>query len=370
MNGGETVGAELETPALILDRAVLDRNLAAMAARASAAGASLWPHAKTHKTAEIARLQLEHGAAGITAATVHEAEVFATAGAGDVLLAYPPVGDWRLDRIVALARRVRLRVVLDDPGVVSALSRAARGAGVEVGWLWEVDCGVGRCGTEPGRRAAEAVSAVIAAEPNNVPFAGVMAFAGHAYQAADDAELDRIAAAERAAVVDTATALAERGIEAPALSIGTTPTISRLPASPVVAFEIRPGNYVFNDASQVALGTASLEECALSVLTTVVSRPAPDRLILDCGSKAMTSERPSPRSPGLGIVLGHPEVTVERAFEEHAIASCDPSSPLAIGDRVRVVPDHACPAVNLHSCIHVSRGTTIVEEWSVRARGW
>ncbi|MBS1878019.1 MAG: alanine racemase [Actinobacteria bacterium] len=360
---------ELATPSLLVDEAILDANLEGMARHVARAEADLWPHAKTHKTAELVRRQLEHGAVGVTAATLREAETFAEAGAPAVLIAYPPVGRWRLDRLAALARRTSVRVALDDVAQVRALDAACRGAGVRIGWLWEVDCGVGRCGGESGAPAAGAVAAVVT-EVDAAPFAGLMTFAGHAYQAADDAELERIAADERAAVEVSAAALRERGVEVPALSIGTTPTVSRLRPGGREHFEVRPGNYVFNDASQVALGVAALEQCALSVLATVVSRPAPGRLILDCGSKALTTERPSPRSPAFGIVLDHPEVEICRLFEEHAIAAASPGCALRPGDRVRVVPNHACPVVNLHDRLHLLRDGKVVEEWRVAARGW
>jgi D-serine deaminase-like pyridoxal phosphate-dependent protein len=325
------------TPVLILDRAVAERNVVRMAERARRAGAALWPHAKTHKSVELARLQRAHGAAGLTVATLHEAELFAAEGFADILVAYPPAGESRIDRLVALARRARVRVALDDEAAVDELEA--------------------RCA------AAGRVSAA--------PFAGLLAFAGHAYGAVDDAELDAVAAQERAAVDSTAAALREGGVHPPALSIGTTPTASRLPAAPLGAgYELRPGNDVFNDVSQVALGVAALEDCALSVLATVVSRPDPRRVILDCGTKALSGDRPSPRIRGLGAVLGHPGLTVERLYEEHSIATSAGPCDLPTGSRVRVVPNHACAAANLHATMHVLDGGELVDAWPVAARGW
>jgi D-serine deaminase-like pyridoxal phosphate-dependent protein len=219
---------------------------------------------------QIAGLQREHGAAGITVATLAEAEYFAGEGFDDILLAYPPVGDWRLARLTDLARRARLRVVLDDAGVLAGLIKACRAAGVAIGYLWEVDCGTGR---------------------------------------------------------------------------------------------------VFYDATQVALGLIGPPGCALSVLATVIGRPDPRRVILDAGSKALSAERLTPRAPGFGLVLGHPELTVERLYEQHAIAGAPHGSGLRVGDRVRIVPNHACTTANLHRRALVAEGDEVVDVWSIGAAG-
>ncbi|MDX6514322.1 MAG: hypothetical protein QOE36_3826 [Gaiellaceae bacterium] len=358
---------EVTTPALLVDGPKLVRNVAEMAERVRGAGVALWPHCKTHKTPEIAALQREHGAAGLTVATLREAEVFAAAGHADLLVAYPPVGRDRLDRLTALARTVRLRVALDSEEALSGLDAACRTTGVEIGWLWEVDPGTHRLGTPPGAVTAQLV-APLAERYRHAPFDGVLAFAGHAYGAQSSEELHVVAAAERAAARETAEELAALGIEASARSVGTTPTAHQLEAAEGVT-EIRPGNYVFYDATQVALGLVPVERCALSVLATVVGRPDPRRLILDCGSKALTTERLTTRTPGLGVVAGHDELTVDRVFEEHAIVEASEPSPIPIGARLRVIPNHACPCANLHERMLVTDGDEVVDEWRIAARG-
>jgi D-serine deaminase-like pyridoxal phosphate-dependent protein len=354
------------TPALVIDRARLRRNITEMAGRARDAGVALWPHGKTHKCAEIAALQREAGAAGLTVATLTEAEYFAAAGATDILLAYPPVGEWRLERLAALAMKARLRVVLDDAAALDALIVAARDAGARIPYLWEVDCGTGRLGTPPGEATALAIQNAPQAE--ECPFDGLMTFGGHAYGAADDDALDAAARDERDALAATAIALTDKGIDAPTRSAGTTPTSHRLgPDSGLT--EIRPGNYVFYDATQVALGLVPAERCALSVLATVVGRPAPDRIILDAGSKALAAERLTQRAEGFGIVEGHPQLTVERLYEQHAIVHSDGPTQLALGDRVRVVPNHACAAANLHRQALIVEQDEIVDCWRIGAAG-
>jgi D-serine deaminase-like pyridoxal phosphate-dependent protein len=364
--GAEAPLLTLPTPALVIERPALLANIDAMALRARRAGAALWPHGKTHKCAEVAGLQRSHGAAGLTVATLAEAEYFVAAGFRDVLLAYPPVGEWRLRQLAALARRASLRVVLDDAGVLENLIDACRLTGARVPYLWEVDCGTGRLGTPPG----EATAAVLQAAPDapECPFGGLMTFGGFAYGAADDAALDAAAAAEREAIHETARALQRRGIAVPARSAGTTPTTSRL--GPHSGFdEIRPGNYVFYDATQVALGVAERERCALSVLATVVGRPDPRRLILDAGSKALTAERMTERTQGFGFVRNHPELTVARLYEQHAIVTAPAPSDIPVGSRVRIVPNHACTTTNLHRRALVVEDGDVIDAWSIGAAG-
>ena len=364
--GAEAPLLTMPTPALVIERPALLANIDEMASRARRAGAALWPHGKTHKCAEVAGLQRSHGAAGLTVATLAEAEYFVAAGFEDILLAYPPVGEWRLRQLAALARRARIRVVLDDAGVLENLIGACRLTGVRVPYLWEVDCGTGRLGTPPGAPTAAVIEA--APQAPECPFGGLMTFGGFAYGARDDAELDAAAAAELQAIDDTARALEHRGISVPARSAGTTPTTSRLgPDSPID--EIRPGNYVFYDATQVALGLVGRERCALSVLATVVGRPDPRRLILDAGSKAVTAERMTERAAGFGFVRDHPELTVARLYEQHAIVTSGAPSAIPVGARLRIVPNHACTTTNLHRRALVVEDGEVLDAWSIGAAG-
>jgi D-serine deaminase-like pyridoxal phosphate-dependent protein len=356
------------TPALVVDRKVLLENIEAMAARASAAGVGLRPMAKTHKSPAIGRLQLEAGAVGLTVATLREAEVFAAAGFEDLLIASPPIGEWRVQRLVELATRVRLRVTVDSHAAVQQLDEACRRSGVEVGYLWEVDCGVGRFGTAPGEPSAAAIARSAGAS-THCRFDGLLAFGGHAYAASGPDEIALAAQDERNAVTGTAAALTALGIDAEVRSIGTTPTAHFLADADGIT-ELRPGNYAFYDATQVALGLVGQQRCALTVLATVVSRPSATRVILDSGSKAMAAERPSPLTVGFGLVRGHPELRVERLFEEQAIAVADEACELPVGARVHVVPNHACAAANLHRRILVVEDGAVVDAWPVDARGW
>jgi D-serine deaminase-like pyridoxal phosphate-dependent protein len=359
---------DLVTPALIVDRSRLVANISEMAARARGLVIALRPHAKTHKSPAIAALQREHGAIGLTVATLTEAEGFADEGVDDLLLTAPPVGGWRLERLVALARRVRIRAAVDSVEVVDALDRACARHGVEIGYLWEVDCGVGRFGTAPGAPTAELIAGVVE-RAGHASFDGLLTFGGHAYAATSPEEIAAASRDEQEAIAQTVGALADLGIETAVRSVGSTPTAHAMRSADGIT-EIRPGNYVFYDATQVALGVVGLDRCALSVLATVTSRPAPDRLILDSGSKALSAERLSTLTPGFGLIEAHPGLRVDRLYEEQAIVHSDEPCEIPVGARVRVVPNHACAAANLHSQMVVVDQDGVIDVWPVATREW
>lgn len=322
-----------------------------MAAHAAGQGVALRPHAKTHKAPELARRQLAAGATGLTVATVGEAEVFVDAGATDVFIAYPLWTDGDLAaRLAALAERARLLV-----GVDSAASAERLPAGSEV--AVEVDCGLRRSGVIP--RDAGPVAAAAAAAGCRV--AGVFTFPGHSYApgAAAGALADEGRALEQAAA-----SLAAAGLPCELRSGGCTPTAPSTPGG--VVTELRPGVYVFNDAQQVALGTADLDDVALCVAATVVSVPAADRVVLDAGSKVLGPERP-PWVPGHGLLPEHPGAVVSGLWEHHAVVDPGPHR-LRLGDRVAVVPNHVCTAVNLATELLVASGGEVVDRWAVTAR--
>jgi D-serine deaminase-like pyridoxal phosphate-dependent protein len=360
--------ADVPTPALILDRKVLQQNIDDMAARTRAISLELRPHLKTHKSIEIARLQRSAGASGFTVATVNEAEVFASAGFDNLLLASPPVGKWRIDRLLDLARNSNLSVTLDSTTALLALDEASHKRGINLSFLWEIDSGVGRFGTLPGGPTASEIAEALP-RLRSCTFAGLMTFGGRGYAVGSEAELERSAQGERDAISETVDALAAHGIDVRLGSIGSTPHASKLaPARGIT--ETRPGNYVFNDATQVALGVADESRCALSVLTTVLARPTSERAIFDAGSKALASDHLTPRTTDFGFVLGQPQIRLQRLFEEHAIAAIPADIALDIGDRVRVVPNHSCASTNLHSQFLVVEDGNFIDVWPVDARGF
>jgi D-serine deaminase-like pyridoxal phosphate-dependent protein len=353
--------AELGTPLAVVDEAIMEANLERMARLARDGGVRLRPHAKTHKSVDVARRQLAHGAIGLTVATMTEAEVFAAAGVDDLLIAHPPVGRAKLRRLESLAERVnRLAVALDDVGVARALPEK-----VEV--LWEVDTGQHRIGTAPGEPTVSAVRTVVAAIGND-RFRGLISHGGHVYSAKDQPERRTAAEQETGGMLETASLLRAAGIEVRELSIGSTPTVGMASLDGIT--EIRPGTYVYGDANMVRLGVQPIEQCALGVIARVVSTPAPDRAVVDAGSKALSADLRVPGTEGFGIVVGKEHLLVERLSEEHAVLSAATATGLSVGDFVLIIPTHACTTVNLHRELLVIATDGRFRRQPVDALGW
>lgn len=338
------------TPYLVVDRDVLEDNLAAP----DPPGIAVRPHVKTHKCVEIARRQLDAGAVGITVATVGEAEVFADAGCDDVFLAYPVLAVGRRgERLAALARRIRLRVGVDSVAAAHVLAAAV---GQECEVLVEVDSGQHRTGVAPGDAGTVATGAVDA----GLDVVGVFTFPGHSYApgAGEAAAHD-----ESAALAEAAASLAAADVQARVRSGGSTP--SRTATDATVVTEMRPGVYAVNDAQQWELGSCGRAEIALTAAATVVSR-RPGRVVLDAGSKILGADRP-PWATGFGRLLDHPDARVVALSEHHA--TVDLADPPPLGAVVRVVPNHACNAVNLVDELTVVADGVEVDRWTVAARG-
>lgn len=348
----------LDTPFLEVDLDVLERNLARGAAHAAANGLDLRPHAKTHKSPEIGRRQLAHGAVGLSLATVSEAELFADAGFGDIFIAYPVwPSERRAGRIRNLAERVRLRLGVDSIETAERLGGVLARDTVEV--LVEVDSGHHRSGVAP----TDAGEVAVAAARVGLRVMGVFTFPGHAYSpdARESASRDEAAAIGRAAE-----SLEAVGIEPVVRSGGSTP--SRAATDSSVLTETRPGVYVFNDAQQVELGSCGFDDVALTARTTVVSRRGND-VIVDAGSKALGADRAAWAS-GYGRVLELPDARITALSEHHAtVRIADSDLVPALGSELRIVPNHVCNAVNLADELVVVQGGAFVDSWPVVARG-
>lgn len=349
------------TPIAVVDDAVLTHNIERMQAIANAAGSALRPHAKTHKSARVASRQRAAGAIGLTVATLREAEYFADHGIDDLLLAHPPVGEPKLARLRALAQRVpRLAVTTDSLDVVTGLPPT-----VEV--LWEIDTGQHRVGVVPGPEAYNAVQTLVE-RVGPERFRGLLTHAGHSYKTPERADQLRIAREEVGLLLAMADELRARGIEVREISVGSTPTAS-LAAEVRGMTELRPGTYVYGDANQAALGSLSLEDCALAVIATVVSTPERHRIVIDAGAKALAADAAAPGRRGHGLVLGHPDWVIERLSEEHGVITSSERIRARVGDRVAIVPNHVCVTVNLHGNLLVVRdGESFWDE--AGARGW
>jgi len=366
---------DLRTPCVLIDYARLERNIDRMQVAAGARGLRLRPHAKTHKSVDLARLQIGRGAVGICCAKLGEAEIFANAGIEDIRLPYP-LNPVNADRVLALLDRTHLSFIVDDPNVAREWSSALSAAGREVDVLVKVDVGFHRCGIDPSREGAAELVARIAELPG-ITFRGLLSHAGQAYHAASEAELSAIACAETRVLRDLAAHVDALGVRVREISVGSTPT-ARFSLQQEGLTELRPGNYVYYDRTQVALGSATFDDCALTVLARVVSRPASDRVILDSGSKTLTTDvgRGSADMRGYGAVLEaldrpvpDANLLVERLSEEHATVRASGECALAPGDLVRVVPNHSCVVSNLVDHAWIVNGADVVERLDISARG-
>jgi D-serine deaminase-like pyridoxal phosphate-dependent protein len=354
--------SDLPTPALLLDLDKLDRNLQRMASKAENLGVALRPHIKTHKCVEIARRQASLGARGITVSTLYEARVFARNGFDDITWAYPLIVS-RLHEVANLAREVTLRVVVDSADAVVALETLAQPLHV---WL-KVDCGYHRAGVDPDRDASVELAERITESPY-LNFDGILTHSGHAYHATSGEDLRNIALEERSVMIEFAEKLRQRGIPRVAVSIGSTPAMSAAADLSGVS-EIRPGNYALYDLTQVRLGAARVRDCAATVLTTVVSA-APGRCVIDAGALSLskdlgpsTAERPS-----YGEIFSDYERgaldsgrQIVDVSQEHGIVA----EASAVGDKLRILPNHSCLTVAHFDAFVVVRGDSVVDRWKI-----
>jgi D-serine deaminase-like pyridoxal phosphate-dependent protein len=374
---------DLPTPSVLVDKTRLERNIDRMQAAVDAHGIRLRPHAKTHKSPLLARLQIERGAVGVCCAKLGEAEVFADAGIEDIRLPYPlhPVN---AERVIKLLDRTHLSFIVDDLEVARGWSRALEQSGRSVDVLVKVDVGFHRCGIDPDdRRAAETVARV--AELPGLTLRGLLSHAGHGYGATSEEEASLIASSEARLLTDLRGAIEQLGPSIEEISVGATPTARYSVQQPGVT-EMRPGNYIYYDRTQVGLGSATWDDCALTVLARVVSTPAPDRLILDSGSKTLTNDLArgfSGACAGYGVVFEALDSTqpnsalvIERLSEEHAtVRILGGATPLRTGDLVRVVPNHSCVVSNLVDAVWLVTGgdgpnkCEILDQLPIAARG-
>jgi D-serine deaminase-like pyridoxal phosphate-dependent protein len=330
-----------DTPFLALDLEVLERNLQNMAALAKAAGVKLRPHTKTHKSPYIAKKQLEYGAAGITVAKLGEAEVMAEHGIDDILIAFPLVGRNKLKRFSDLLGRAKLTVGLDDIAVAKGINDVGEAHKRRIPVYADVDTGLHRM----GRGVAESIGPIL--EIAKLPYLelrGLMSHTGHAYAKPTAEEIRTIAIEDAELMNEVRLQLAKQGVEVPEISVGASATARFIPDIPH-ATEMRPGMYAFNDRFVMAAGGAEVEDCAVTVVATVVARPTPNRIIIDAGSKTFAAD--AFKHGGHGHVIGHPNVTLRSLSEEHGTIEVTGDSDLRIGDVLRIIPNHICPSINL-----------------------
>jgi len=350
---------ELDTPALVVDLDAMQRNIQLMADFLGDGPVRLRPHMKTHKTPQIALLQIQAGAVGVTCQKVGEAEAMVDGGVEDVLIANQIVGPVKIARLMDLAQRARVMVAVDNADNVADLSRAAVAAGVTLGALVEINHGMNRCGTEPGQPTLDL--ARIVADAPGLRFMGLQAYEGHVVML-PDFEARKAAVEQALAIAMDSKALIEAdGLPVPVFSGGGTGSYAITGRYPGVT-ELQAGSYVTMDVGYKRIGMPF--ECALTVLTTIVSRPRDGVMVGDSGLKVITPEF------GMPDIVGLPGAKVIYLSEEHTkIEVSEPLPQVKVGDKIELIPSHGCTTFNLHDWVYMTRNDVVEHAWRVTARG-
>jgi D-serine deaminase-like pyridoxal phosphate-dependent protein len=351
---------EIQTPAVVVDRARLEANIARLQSAMDERGVALRPHAKTHKSVRIARMQLDAGARGITVGTIGEAETFAAAGIADLFLAYPIWAEGpKAARLRAVHDAANLRVGVDSAEGAQRVAAAVAGSRTPLHALVEIDPGLHRSGVLPD----EAVAVARAARELGLVIDGVFAHGGHSY---DPARRARAAQDEVESLEAAASQLQSAGFDVETISAGSTPTMIAAAAGRVN--EMRAGTYVLGDRQQWVLGAIPAEGIAAVVAATVVS-VHPDRFVLDSGAKSLTKDK-ADWLVGYGEIVGYLDSVIERLSDYHAVVRTpEGAGRPKLGDVVAIAPNHICPVIDLFDSFHVIADDGTTERWPVDARG-
>lgn len=359
---------DLVTPNFLVDLDILEMNIEKMAITCKAQGVTLSPMIKTHKSSAIAGLQRKYGATGFLTGTLDEADGLIQKGFENITLAYPVAGEANIARVVDLAGRTDLTICLDGGAAAMELDAALRAAGRKMKYLIIIDCGLGRFGVVPDE--APALAAELAS-CKALSLRGISTHPGQAYAASGPEDIAKVAREEIQALAAAKEALTAKGFSVPVVATGSTPTASLAVASGVVTV-LRPGNYVFFDNIQMALGTATEADCSFTVLATVVSNPKPDILIIDAGSKCLGLDKGAHGNSllaGFGLVKGHPELLVAALSEEVGKIRIVGPTTVTVGDKIQIIPNHACSAANMTSSLIGHRSGAVERSIPVDLRG-
>ncbi len=359
----------LDTPALLIDRIKMRTNLVEMAELCSNAGVKLRPHIKTHKIGEIALAQNELSGNGIAVVKLSEAEVMSEIGISDIQIANQIIGEIKLARLSRLARTRLISVCVDSREGIDQLDRYLDIGSKKLNLFIEIDTGMKRAGITDNTEVYQLVREI--KKSRKLSFHGLMSHSGNIYGAEGVDQVYRIAADEIRIITDMAKILREQGITVKEISVGSTPSALYLKRAEGIT-EFRPGNYVFYDNIQVSLGVTQADRCALAVMATVISRPQRNRIIIDAGSKSLGLDRGVHGSQlirGHGLVREHPSAVIERLSEEHGIIRVHEDNPLRIGDRITIIPNHACSVTNLFDLAYIIEEDQVIDCWYIIARG-
>lgn len=346
--------SQIDTPAVVIDIDVAQRNIEAFQKYCDQHGLALRPHIKTHKLPRFAKAQIDAGAVGINCQKIGEAEVMADAGIDNILITYNILGAAKLKRLRALHERIKVAVTADSTVVIEGLSWAFANALKPLAIFVECDTGAKRCGAQSPQDAVELARRISASQ--GLEFAGLMTYPAKGGTAV-----------VQSFMTETKARLSKAGLPCHCITSGGTPDGWQAHLAPV-ATEYRTGTYIYNDRSLVEGGCCALTDCALTVLTTVVSTPTADRAIIDAGSKILTSDLIG--LSGYGAVVDHPRLVVSGLSEEHGHLDCSAApGRLNVGDRIRIVPNHACVVSNMVDAVHLVQGSSVVAVEPVAARG-
>lgn len=356
---------ELDTPVAIIDLDIMEKNIYEMSEMAKNSAIQLRPHIKTHKVPEIASLQIKAGAKGITCAKLGEAEVMVDSiGVDDVFIANLIVGEQKIKRLLKLSEKAKVIVGIDSVDVAQPISDYAMKRGIKIPVLIKIDVGLQRLGVPYGKPGLELAKKID--KMKGLKLEGIYTHEGHAYGVTDNSQIKTIALSAGDMMLRTADMIKNAGIGINTISVGSTPTV-RTSLTIKGITEVRPGAYVFNDYFETRLGVSSENDCAFTILSTVISVPSENRAIIDAGTKSYTSDKA--QAFGIyGLIKGMPDVKLVRAYEEHGVLDI-PKGKLKVGDKIEVIPNHVCPAVNLYDEIVALRKDRVETIWQVSARG-
>ncbi len=357
---------DLDTPSLLVDLDRMERNIQQWQADISAQGVALRPHVKTHKVPDIARQQLHAGACGVTVAKVSEAEVFAESGVSDIFIAYPVIGQPKWKRIADLARTCTVTVGVDSEVGARGLSLAASRAQVKVRVRVEIDGGLNRCGVQPEQ--AESLCRLVMSLPA-LELDGIFGFRSIFYASSNGRSAQELGREEGELYVRIAEQLRHSGISIHSVSVGSTPT-AKYAAAVLGVTEVRPGTYIFGDYMMAELGAVHYDDVALSILCTVVSRPAKDKATIDGGSKTFCGDSIPARMGLKGYARAvSTEAYVESMSEEHGVVRLGSGVDLKVGEKLAFFPIHVCTAVNLSDELVGIRNGRVEQVYPIAARG-
>ncbi|MCL2189980.1 MAG: alanine racemase [Defluviitaleaceae bacterium] len=362
--------ADLATPCVLVEESTLRRNIARYQALCNQHGKLLWPMVKTHKSTQIARMQQDAGASGFLCGTPDECEVLARAGISNIMYAYPVANQPAIHRVLALAKSCSFYARIDGAEAATTLNAHALENGVRINYTIIIDSGLHRFGVAPekARALADALRPLA-----GLSFCGISTHPGHVYAASSPAELPRYVYEETHAISTALEALKVGGYTCKIISSGATPTFTGA-VSDVNINILHPGNYVFNDAIQVVLGVATEADCALTVLGSVISHPAEGVYIIDAGTKTLGLDKGAHGNTAIksfGIIKNHPACEMVSLSEEvgKIIAPPNYESPLRVGDKLQIIPNHACVPASLASCLILHNGEAVTERVKVDMRG-